>query len=640
VNKKEFQEIAQHLLMICMMFLTIFTSCSTPFYLTDWGHPSGQAAQRYEIKQKDLDQFAESLRPVRQDPASLYRQAIFLQRQGKHQLALKLLEEAILSDLAYVKAYNAMGVSYDYLGDYPRAIEAYKRALKLNPDLAYVQNNLGYSYLLKGDVDAAIVAFKAAIALDSQNAKYHNNLGLAYAEKGLFDLTLAEFKMAGDDAKAYYNLTQIYARADDPGKAEHHLTAAVNADPADRPTSAGLPKADDLADIADLHPETRHYDHAIADLQRFDAVPAGSEPTAPETAENSSEATVEKFEIAYSSHPVIEERPWSESNLEPLEEQVKPVAGIPELYLAANPQISAELDDQNNDLNRQTSHLDLYQDMHVRIPKGQLLVEMEKTAEINSSRDSAEVEIEVSNGNGVNGMAKRVGAYLRERGFNVTRLTNANSFDHKESKIFYDGSRLHVAFELMDEIPIQSKKENLVEGSKLRNKIRLLIGKDLVSYDEVVGKSKEKLALFPYSIQLASCRTRESADTVLGDHQKYGFVPYIVREDLGGGEVWWRVFAGHYKSREEALGAKKQYGLAGSIIKKTPYSNLISVFSSEIEAKKNFSRLEQLGYSPYIVKADEKTFRLVDGAFPTKQGAMTHQLALQSKGIQNLVVQR
>jgi tetratricopeptide (TPR) repeat protein len=41
--------------------------------------------------------------------------------------------------MTHVKAYNAMGVTYDILRDFPRAIEAYKRALRLNPNLAYVQ---------------------------------------------------------------------------------------------------------------------------------------------------------------------------------------------------------------------------------------------------------------------------------------------------------------------------------------------------------------------------------------------------------------------------------------------------------------------------------------------------------------------
>jgi hypothetical protein len=268
------------------------------------------------------------------------------------------------------------------------------------------------------------------------------------------------------------------------------------------------------------------------------------------------------------------------------------------------------------------------------------LNEIVKSTEINSSCSSADVEIEVSNGNGVDGIAGRFGAYLRERGFNVTQLTNANYLNHKQTKIFYASGQLQNASQLLNEIPIPSKKENLIELHKLENKIRLLIGKDMVAYDEVIIEPKEKVSLYPYSIQLSSCRSRDSAYAVLCDYQKRGLIPYIVHVDLGEGEFWWRVFVGHYKTRKEALRAKKEYDLSDSIVKKTPYSNLINVFSSEIEAKDNFSRLQNLGYSPYIVKADEKTFRLVEGAFATRERAIKHKLALQSKGIQNQVVKR
>ena len=51
-------------------------------------------------------------------------------------------------DPSLTKAYNAIGVSYDSLGEFSRAIEAYNAALKVDPKLDYVNNNLGFAYLL------------------------------------------------------------------------------------------------------------------------------------------------------------------------------------------------------------------------------------------------------------------------------------------------------------------------------------------------------------------------------------------------------------------------------------------------------------------------------------------------------------
>ena len=105
-----------------------------------------------------------------------------------------------------------MGVSFDYLGDYKRAIHFYKLALTLNSNLDYVYNNLGYSYLLYGKYDLAIDAFNKAISLNNHNKRYHNNLGLAYTQKEQFDLAFEQFKQAGDEISANHKLARLLYR--------------------------------------------------------------------------------------------------------------------------------------------------------------------------------------------------------------------------------------------------------------------------------------------------------------------------------------------------------------------------------------------------------------------------------------------
>jgi len=59
-----------------------------------------------------------------------------------------------------------LGVSYDAVGDYDRAVDYYRAALKIDEKLDYVLNNLGYSYLLQGKFDLAIENFKRALDLN------------------------------------------------------------------------------------------------------------------------------------------------------------------------------------------------------------------------------------------------------------------------------------------------------------------------------------------------------------------------------------------------------------------------------------------------------------------------------------------
>jgi cell division septation protein DedD len=144
----------------------------------------------------------------------------------------------------------------------------------------------------------------------------------------------------------------------------------------------------------------------------------------------------------------------------------------------------------------------------------------------------------------------------------------------------------------------------------------------------------------PYSIMLSSCRLPQSARKIVRDYQKVGLSPYVAKVEFKNGDVWLRVFAGHYQTREEALTAKQKHRLSEAVIKKTPYTNLIDTFSSEAEMKDSLQRLKSLGYSPYVLKRAENRFQLVVGAFITKEGAEKQKSELQSKGISNQIIQR
>ena len=138
---------------------------------------------------------------------------------------------------------------------------------------------------------------------------------------------------------------------------------------------------------------------------------------------------------------------------------------------------------------------------------------------------------------------------------------------------------------------------------------------------------------------LASCRLKENARNVVADYRDKGLSPFIVKVELGNGQVWWRTMAGSYQSREEAANAKEKYGLADAVIKKTPYTNLVGTFSSEKNARDEVRRLEKLGYSPYPING-ENSLRLLVGAFETREGAAKQQAELQSQGIPSQIIER
>jgi cell division septation protein DedD len=152
--------------------------------------------------------------------------------------------------------------------------------------------------------------------------------------------------------------------------------------------------------------------------------------------------------------------------------------------------------------------------------------------------------------------------------------------------------------------------------------------------------SVEPKSHLPYSILLSSCRLPQSARRVVSDLQKTGLAPYVVKVKFENGDVWLRVLAGHYATRNEALKVKKTHHLSDAIVKKTPYANLVGSFSSEDAVKESLKRLKGLGYSPYVLKRAENRIQVMVGAFITREGAEEQQSELQSKGVSNEIIER
>ena len=155
------QQIRILLILLLSCSFLFMTGCSG---LRDWwGYDASTSQMRgnnYVFANSDLNQFYSSVSPLNGTVESDYRLARYFQKRGKHKFAVDELLEAIRKDPSFIKAYNALGVSYDHLGHFDLAAKSYKFALQLNPDLDYVYNNLGYSYLLNEDFNAAIDAFQ------------------------------------------------------------------------------------------------------------------------------------------------------------------------------------------------------------------------------------------------------------------------------------------------------------------------------------------------------------------------------------------------------------------------------------------------------------------------------------------------
>ncbi len=95
-------------------------------------------------------------------------------------------------------------------------------------------------------------------------------------------------------------------------------------------------------------------------------------------------------------------------------------------------------------------------------------------------RDQDIVELEIANGNGVNGMAGRLQYFLKERGFKVVKITNANTFEHITTKIFYYNGHRKDVDRLIQEIAFCPDERSIIELKNFGRRIKIIIGKDII----------------------------------------------------------------------------------------------------------------------------------------------------------------
>ena len=191
----------------------------------------------------------------------------------------------------------------------------------------------------------------------------------------------------------------------------------------------------------------------------------------------------------------------------------------------------------------------------------------------------------------------------------------------------------------------ENKTANLLSSDKMpKRKIDLADAKtddsSVITPIETESGAFKTVSLNPYSIMLSSCRLWESVDKLLAEYRIKGLSPYFVKVDLGERGIWWRILLGYYQTREEAFRIREEIDVSGSLVVNTPYANLINNFSSEADATTTMVRLEELQYSPYVIKRDTNTYQLLVGAFITKDRAVKQKIELLTKGIPNKVIER
>ena len=366
-----------------------------------------------------------------QSAATFYQLGKYHSERGNLDFARSAYEASITLDGQQLDARNALAALDATQGKLDAAKALLIQIVADFPEVAHPYNNLGYVYYLQSNFEAAERTLQRAIALDAGNERARNNLNavnIALARQGNRDtVTLALAQPAAqllqESIPATLPLMQAAPAEQQVAKASEPVAVDV-----------AVEAASVLAAAAPI--ETRTQGLAIISPP-LEQVAERIEP----------QASKELVQIV----PYVYELRLKQPNATVL-------AGMkntkPEFASAAAEVLATVLPSL--------------------LPKVLPSLPMRVTVGKNS-------RIEVANGNGVTGMAKRISNVLNLQGISVSRLSNELPYKQLETKIHYRAGFEKTAANLKDALKGHAVAV-LTPTLSANSDVRLVLGRDAIAH--------------------------------------------------------------------------------------------------------------------------------------------------------------
>ena len=164
---------------------------------------------------------ARTKRPVpgAQQSSNLYSKAIKALHQGDTATAERLLRTVLQASPRHAEALHELGVILQARQDNEPALEAFKAAAEIRPDVAHYHNSIGTTLLNMGELEAAATAILEALRLNPEFADAHSKLGSVLMASGNLDEAIFCFRKAISLnpmlARAYNNLGNALREKED-----------------------------------------------------------------------------------------------------------------------------------------------------------------------------------------------------------------------------------------------------------------------------------------------------------------------------------------------------------------------------------------------------------------------------------------
>ena len=356
-----------------------------------------------------------------QSAAAWYRLGKYHQERGQTSLAMGAYAQSLALDRRQLDARMAVAAIDARQGRLAEARDALQALVDDYPAQAQLSNNLGYVYHLMGDQQAAIAMLRRALALDAASARAQDNLRLAEAAAaaGAARLAAAPAPATGTALAVPAGRGETQAVAATPAAAPATIPAAVPAAPAAPAARLPLPVAPGAAPVmAAALPAAVATDAALPPPTRAELREVQEQLRQLQLRHAATEATAAAAKTAADAAAAS-------------------LAAVP---VPAPTPAPAPLP-------------------AVPAPSAALLA-----------------QLEIANGNGAPGLAKRFRRALAQLGIPVERLSNDKPYRQQHTTIEYRPGYRQQATELQAALRGQATLQDA--GPRTRTGLRLVLGKD------------------------------------------------------------------------------------------------------------------------------------------------------------------
>ncbi len=168
----------------------------------------------------------------------MFDAAVQLSEKKQYDAAVEAWEKAVALDPGDARAHNNFGIALAGAGRMGEAIEEYRKSLTLNANSSQTENNLGSALAEKGNLEEARSHFENALRINPDNVSAAVNLGNALAAEGghteqAIALLTRALEVQPNSPDGQNGLGVVLAHEGNLAEATEHLLKAVALAPQD-----------------------------------------------------------------------------------------------------------------------------------------------------------------------------------------------------------------------------------------------------------------------------------------------------------------------------------------------------------------------------------------------------------------------